>query len=41
LDDIPGITGGAIMSDGTVCLILDVSGIVKLSQESRSNKGIS
>jgi two-component system chemotaxis sensor kinase CheA len=29
LGDIPGISGGAIMSDGTVSLIIDVSGIVK------------
>lgn len=29
LADIAGISGGAIMSDGTVSLIIDVSGIVK------------
>lgn len=27
--DVPGITGGAIMSDGTVSLILDITGILK------------
>jgi two-component system chemotaxis sensor kinase CheA len=35
MHDIPGVTGGAIMSDGTVSLILDVGGIVKLSGESQ------
>jgi two-component system chemotaxis sensor kinase CheA len=30
--EVPGITGGAIMSDGTVSLILDIGGIVKLAQ---------
>jgi two-component system chemotaxis sensor kinase CheA len=29
LGDVPGISGGAIMSDGTVSLIIDVGGIVK------------
>ncbi|NLD92639.1 MAG: hypothetical protein GX639_08220 [Fibrobacter sp.] len=29
LGDIPGISGGAIMSDGTVSLIIDVGGILK------------
>jgi two-component system chemotaxis sensor kinase CheA len=33
MGDIPGVTGGAIMSDGTVSLILDVGGIVKLAGE--------
>jgi two-component system chemotaxis sensor kinase CheA len=33
MHDIPGVTGGAIMSDGTVSLILDVGGIVKLACE--------
>lgn len=33
MHDIPGVTGGAIMSDGTVSLILDVGGIVKLAGE--------
>lgn len=31
MGDVPGITGGAIMSDGTVSLILDVGGIVKMA----------
>jgi two-component system chemotaxis sensor kinase CheA len=35
MGDIPGVTGGAIMSDGTVCLILDVGGVVKLSGENQ------
>jgi two-component system, chemotaxis family, sensor kinase CheA len=35
MHDIPGVTGGAIMSDGTVSLILDVGGIVKLAGESQ------
>jgi two-component system chemotaxis sensor kinase CheA len=30
--EVPGVTGGAIMSDGNVSLILDVGGIVKLAQ---------
>jgi two-component system chemotaxis sensor kinase CheA len=29
LGDISGISGGAIMSDGTVSLIIDVGGILK------------
>lgn len=32
MGEIPGVTGGAIMSDGSVSLIIDVGGIVKLSQ---------
>jgi two-component system chemotaxis sensor kinase CheA len=32
MGDVPGVTGGAIMSDGNVSLILDVGGIVKLVQ---------
>lgn len=31
IGDIPGITGGAIMSDGTVSLIIDIGGIVKMA----------
>lgn len=31
VNDTPGISGGAIMPDGTVGLILDVSGIVRLA----------
>lgn len=31
--NVPGITGGAIMSDGTVSLILDVNGIIKSALE--------
>jgi two-component system chemotaxis sensor kinase CheA len=34
MHDIPGVTGAAIMSDGTVSLILDVGGIGKLALES-------
>ncbi len=33
MHDIPGVTGGAIMSDGTVSLILDIGGLVKLAGE--------
>jgi two-component system chemotaxis sensor kinase CheA len=29
--EVQGVTGGAIMSDGTVSLILDIGGIVKLA----------
>lgn len=32
MGDIPGVTGGAIMSDGKVSLILDVGGIVKIAE---------
>jgi two-component system chemotaxis sensor kinase CheA len=32
MGEVPGITGGAIMNDGTVRLILDIGGIVKLAQ---------
>ena len=31
IGDIPGITGGAIMNDGTVSLIVDIGGIVKMA----------
>jgi two-component system, chemotaxis family, sensor kinase CheA len=31
LEDIPGVSGGAILSDGQVGLILDVSGLVRLA----------
>jgi two-component system, chemotaxis family, sensor kinase CheA len=31
MHDIPGVTGGAIMNDGTVSLIVDVGGIIKLA----------
>ncbi len=33
LKDIPGLSGGAIMPDGTVGLILDISGLVRLAKE--------
>jgi two-component system chemotaxis sensor kinase CheA len=33
LKDIPGISGGAIMPNGRIGLILDVSGVVKLADE--------
>jgi two-component system chemotaxis sensor kinase CheA len=31
IGEIPGVTGGAIMSDGRVSLIVDVAGIVKMA----------
>ena len=31
MKDIPGISGGAIMPDGRVGLIIDVGGLVKLA----------
>ena len=31
MGDVPGVTGGAIMNDGTVALILDVGGVIKNS----------
>ncbi|MBN1980169.1 MAG: chemotaxis protein CheA [Chitinivibrionales bacterium] len=34
MGDIPGVAGGAIMSDGTVNLILDIGGIVKMATKS-------
>ena len=33
LGDVPGVSGGAIMNDGSVSLILDVGGIVKAASE--------
>ncbi len=33
LGDVPGLSGGAIMGDGQVGLILDVAGLVRLAQE--------
>jgi len=33
LGEIPGVSGGAIMSDGTISLILDVAGIVRIAAE--------
>ena len=33
IGEIPGVAGGAIMSDGTISLILDVAGIVKIAAE--------
>ena len=33
MHDVPGITGGAIMNDGTVSLIIDVGGIIKMAGE--------
>jgi two-component system chemotaxis sensor kinase CheA len=32
MHDVPGITGGAIMNDGTVSLVIDVGGIIKVAQ---------
>jgi len=33
IGEVPGVSGGAIMSDGNVSLILDVGGLMKLSQD--------
>jgi len=33
IEKVPGIAGGAIMSDGLVGLILDVSGIIEMSRQ--------
>jgi two-component system, chemotaxis family, sensor kinase CheA len=33
LGAVPGVSGGAIMNDGTVSLILDISGIVRVATE--------
>ena len=33
LNNVPGVTGGAIMGDGTVGLILDAAGIISISQK--------
>jgi len=38
LGKIQGISGGAIMSDGRVGLILDISGLIKLALASRKNE---
>ncbi len=35
LGDLPGVSGGAIMSDGTVSLILDVEGVSRLAFETQ------
>ncbi len=32
-NDVPGVAGGAIMSDGTVGLILDTSGIINMARD--------
>lgn len=37
MKDIPGISGGAIMPNGQVGLILDVSGVVKLANSGNGN----
>ncbi|MFW6245327.1 MAG: chemotaxis protein CheA [Fibrobacterota bacterium] len=34
IGEIPGVSGGAIMSDGNVSLILDVGGLIKVTQNS-------
>jgi two-component system chemotaxis sensor kinase CheA len=31
MHEVPGVTGGAIMNDGTVSLIIDVGGIIKMA----------
>jgi two-component system, chemotaxis family, sensor kinase CheA len=33
INNVPGVAGGAIMGDGTVGLILDVSGIISMARE--------
>ena len=38
LGDIPGISGSAIMPNGRVGLILDVGGLVRLANESPTEK---
>ena len=35
LQDIPGISGGAIMPDGRVGLILDIGGLIKFATANR------
>lgn len=37
---IPGISGGAIMSDGRVGLIIDVGGLIKLANNTNGNAGV-
>ena len=37
MKDIPGISGGAIMPDGRVGLIIDVGGLVKFANNGRAN----
>lgn len=39
LQGTPGLAGGAIMPDGTVGLILDIAGVVKLAKENVSREG--
>jgi two-component system chemotaxis sensor kinase CheA len=33
INNVPGVAGGAIMGDGTVGLILDVSGIISIARQ--------
>ena len=33
LGEVPGVSGGAIMGNGNVSLILDVPGLIKLARE--------
>lgn len=40
MKDIPGISGGAIMPNGRVGLILDVSGVVKLADEEHKEEAV-
>ena len=35
MQDIPGISGGAIMPDGRVGLILDIGGLIKFATENK------
>ena len=39
MEGIPGISGGAIMGDGQVSLILDVSGLVRMSHGEAVEQG--
>jgi two-component system chemotaxis sensor kinase CheA len=38
IGDVPGIAGGAIMSDGNVSLILDIGGLLKMAESVQSRK---
>jgi two-component system chemotaxis sensor kinase CheA len=38
MKDVPGISGGAIMADGHVSLILDVGGLVRLANEGNGER---
>lgn len=36
VEKVPGVAGGAIMSDGSVGLILDVAGIIEISRQTNA-----